>query len=709
MSDRTFRWQGVERTVSKRDFGLWRLVMAGDIEESDIPRFQELIPGDDTPVYATIREARGILEEETTLTGVEQAVADSDPDGENAEVAAEEAVDEFGDLTPNQRLQLYTGIALWMYEDLSSVPIAYIDLYAYGAQVDTDATNLIDDIDDVNVKELYTNLMSQNLLQDEIMELQYGIEDQYSWDLNEEGRPVLRDGAVSSETQMKLARILEDPGGARNERLFDIGLITATTIATGGIGAALGAPALIQTAAAVPRGITGSLAIAGSLSGKVWGSTVGRVAVGGSGIVLGTGTAGLISRSLSLVQSDIELEEKLVEQAKGLVPSVSPRGEYGFPFNPDDPTGRFGQFGPGEDPLTIQRREDPSLATPQAMAGAAVPGYGDRAAPSGEAWTQTGPEPPATSDKVKATARAERQAEVDERLQKEYEQDPFIGVPRDYSIESRSAEVVKRWEDRGFTRRQMEQAGMNLFSTAYPEYRESDVMDIIGNSTPQQLENMQQWMVDARLISPDSAPGRQPYYPGVAGYQTVEALEYVLSLANRGGGHYLSTLEDMAVAGRERTAQEEAEAAALEAEQDRVRIAPYVPETYLEPDMASLRVMATDAVEQGLGRQINQWELELLADQMKADHRQNYDQQEAGRRAAYTAEADMYSGGALYEPTYAEAGEPVEAIDYEAQMAEQFNTMFAKEKQQGEQKDYVADRSQQMFAGMDNAISIFQR
>jgi hypothetical protein len=293
-----------------------------------------------------------------------------------------------------------------------------------------------------------------------------------------------------------------------------------------------------------------------------------------------------------------------------------------------------------------------------------------------------------------------------------YESDPYLGVGRDYETQRATDDIVGEWRSQGLSDQQIRMAGIDLFQdiqTVTPNYRSSDIDKIIGRLTPAQLEEVQNQMVDARLIDPDAFSSGQPFYPGVAGYQTVEALEYALMLANRSGGNWSSTLEQMATLGRERTAEEEAEAAAAEREAARIAIPPYVPETYIEPDMASLRVMATDAVEGELGRKINSWELELLADQMKADHRDNFNQHEAAARAEYTAGKEMYSGGQLYEPSYAEAGEPVEAVDFEARMKEKFNEMFGKEIERKGRTEYVADQSQRLFQGFENAASVIKR
>jgi hypothetical protein len=682
-------YKGERIKVTDRDYGLYKMLEAGEITEAQLEEFQASIDADSTYVNTQQQVHREMRE---------QAAVMAKPAAEDAEVPDEDGdLEDWKSLEPGVRLQLYASIGAAMLQDLKSVPLEYIDVYTYGAFHDTDATKLIDDMDDGAEKTAYDGLLSPNLLQDEVMEYQYGIQDQDSWDLDEQGRPFLRDGEVSDEAQMKLARILNEPG-IQNEPIFDAALMAitslGTTAAVSGAGAALpsllpgaarmGAAAGVQTTAIgtglrqAPGGLKVVLAISGRILGNRGVQAVGAI---GSGVGLVTGGPGLIARSIQAANPDEEIVDKLIQESRQIVPTLNPDHGYDFPFNPDDPLGMADRFSPqprSMGPDTAQPLPETRGGPVTVAGGVTVPSTGRGV------FNTSGPAPSALS------AASER-ARAEETATEEYEADPFIGVDRDYQVQPR---IGDPWGGG---------------KTGVPMYHQSDVDGVLARMTPGQLDQLQGYLVDARVIDEDTRSGGRPYFPGVAGYQTVQGLEYVLGLANRSGRHWAAVASEMAAVGRERTAEEEAEKAAAEAEAARVTFQPYVPETYVEPDMATLRETATEAIESKLGRKVNSWEMQLLADQMQADHRENFDNREAASRAQYTAETGAYAQGKLYEPTYVDEGEAVEAVDYEARMAEQFRKMFGKEEERRDRTEFVADQSQSLFAGFDNAANLIGR
>jgi hypothetical protein len=698
---RTIMYKGERIKVTDRDYGLYKMLEAGEITEAQLEEFQASIAADSTYVN-TQQQVHIALRAE-----VKQAAQMVDPDIEASAVPEGDGdLEDWKALPPEVRFQLYASIGAAMLQDLKSVPLEYIDVYTYGVFHDSDAMDTLDEMDEGNEKTAFDGLLSPNMLQNEIMEYQFGIEDQDSWDLDEQGRPFLRDGEVSDEIQMKLARILNEPG-IENEPIFDAALMavvslgTSTAVSAAGAAAPgllpgiarMGTQAGVQTYAmgSVVRGVPGGLKVTMAVAGRILGNRgVQIVAGGGSAIGLATGGPGLIARSIQAANPDEEVVDKLIQESQQIVPALNPSHGYDFPYNPDDPLGAADRFAPLRG-TTPGPQMGPTVAA-GAAGGRPEPQGGPVAAAGGPTVPNTGrgvfntsgPAPDALSEKAE-TAREE------ELATEEYEADPFIGVDRDYRVQPR---VGDPWGGG---------------KTGVPMYHQTDVDQILSRMTPGQLDDLQGYLVDARIIDEDARASGRPYYPGVAGYQTVQGLEYVLGLANRSGRHWAAVASEMAVIGRERTAEEEAEKAAAEADAARVTFQPYVPETYVEPDMATLRETARDAIETKLGRKVNSWEMQLLADQMQADHRENFDAREAGARAAYTAEAGAYAGGKLYEPTYVDEGEAVEAVDYEARMAEQFRKMFGKEEERRERTEFVADQSQNLFAGFDNAANLIGR
>ena len=129
----------------------------------------------------------------------------------------------------------------------------------------------------------------------------------------------------------------------------------------------------------------------------------------------------------------------------------------------------------------------------------------------------------------------------------------------------------------------------------------------------------------------------------------------------------------------------------------RVR-APFERRAYLAPDYDTLTQYVKGVANQRVGRSLNQSELVLLADQMKSDHRANFDVVEKARKAQYDA------AGRGVDPGFVG-----EEVDMEASFREFFETKYANEIGRGEDVERVFNSSRNLFNGLDNAARLLGR
>lgn len=697
---RTIVRNGVPEKVSLRDYGLWTMVEAGTITEGEMARFQEEIPEG-----ASIKEARRLAQELKFPTTAEV----TDPTDEDSEVLEGDGrLDTAENLTDGQRLEIYMSIAVMALEDINDVPMEYLQTYAYGATRDTAARALIDEMPE-DEGEVFRRLMSPQRLYEEAMAYQFHIEDTQG-EIGTTGVTQLVNTEDRLPTEvMRKFEVMQGTPDAENEPVWDAGVMALSTILTGGVAAAVGAPALFQTAAGAPGSLPRVLALAGKITGKAptafkWGK---RVAYGGSAVSLGTGTPALIARILEQGSMSVEEVENLQSGLDRVMPGFEPNA-FAYPFSKDDPLGfayRSAVYGTVRGGVpTVQPPSNltgiPSGAEAEVLAaGSPYDRPGAPEAPLGATMRDSLDQPSEwkNEDPVTEVAKAKAEAiDEQEQAEKAFAEDPFVGIA---DMGYRSEKDLTRGMGGGW--RQGPEGGLTGGTT--PMYHDSDVDKVFSRMTPAQLIQFQDRMIRARLIAVDASPSRQPHFPGVAGFQTVEAMKYVMELANREGKHYLLMAEQMAQVGDERTAADDAADAAAKALADRVRIDPYVPQAYLAPDQATLRGSIRENAERELGRKMNPWELTLLADQMLADDRANYELSEDARKDQYRGKVDAFKGGALYEPVEVEIDFDDEAIDAEARMVEQFQKMFKGEIARKERTESVSANTQNFFAGVRNA------
>lgn len=218
-----------------------------------------------------------------------------------------------------------------------------------------------------------------------------------------------------------------------------------------------------------------------------------------------------------------------------------------------------------------------------------------------------------------------------------------------------------------------------------PRYRMTDVEQTLGNMTPGQLLDFQERAIAAGLIDPESTARGGRFSLGTPDNHTLSAMNTVMGNANRMGQNWGATLRDMVERAAEQPKPSESRG-------------PFVRRSYPTPDYATLSQVAKAAVSQRLGREINDWEMALLADQQKTLHRQEFDTQEATRLAEWRAQ-----GRAMDAERRIATPKPTQQVDASARFSQFFDEKFANELDRAEDTDRVARKSGALFAGLDNA------
>lgn len=215
-----------------------------------------------------------------------------------------------------------------------------------------------------------------------------------------------------------------------------------------------------------------------------------------------------------------------------------------------------------------------------------------------------------------------------------------------------------------------------------PLYRYSDIDHLMGAWTPMALERIESEMIRAGLIDPKAKVNGMGYVPGMKGEHLRQGIEGLLTVSNRHGTSWTKMLVDLAEANIE------------EVEADPLRpgrvIAPYLP-----PDYATLSQTAKNAVKQSLGRNINDWELKMLADAMAGDYRAQYDQAVNEEKLIWEAEGRAQDSGAFEDvPSVGSKIDPM------ARFAERFEKQFKGELDEREQTLQVEAATGNLFGGL---------
>lgn len=301
-----------------------------------------------------------------------------------------------------------------------------------------------------------------------------------------------------------------------------------------------------------------------------------------------------------------------------------------------------------------------------------------------------------------------------ETAEDRYNKDPYIGVPRDYIRDTRPDTSHITGADRRFlprynprdpsdSRNRPEVTGADrrfLPPVPYgsPRYNQSDVMDEIAKWSYLDIIKFQEQAVAAGLINPDSSVGGASFIPGSFDAFTERALTGAMNQANVNGDNqtYWDALDEM-IEGREK---------AKEIYGDSEQPPTWVAPTYFAPDYATISQNVKSVFSQRLGREPNGWEMDLLADQFKADHRAEFDAEVLGPdQRARNYELDNFDArGRAEEPGEVEIpdlpSETVQGVDPLARMFENFDTEFSNELGARQRWDSVQSKTSNLFGSL---------
>jgi hypothetical protein len=224
-----------------------------------------------------------------------------------------------------------------------------------------------------------------------------------------------------------------------------------------------------------------------------------------------------------------------------------------------------------------------------------------------------------------------------------------------------------------------------------PRYRDIDFELLQATLTERQIDIFQDRMIRAGYMREDGKTG-------VMDTPTIDTLKRVLYESNVNGYEWQGWSARMATEGDKVSAEEDADekTARLKA------LGPFQRNVYLEPDYAALSLTAKDAMEQQLGRQINDWEMQFLVDEQEDDYREQFDVGEAARLSNYQGqvraiEDDLTAGDTV-------GGGTMQDVDPGARFQQAFESKFEKELNRREKTIDAEERTGTLMQGLNNAM-----
>jgi len=289
--------------------------------------------------------------------------------------------------------------------------------------------------------------------------------------------------------------------------------------------------------------------------------------------------------------------------------------------------------------------------------------------------------------------------------QARYNEDPFLGVPQDYF---RIDDTVEKAGGYGIPGYPVDKVTSNVIETPYaglagfptkeeilrlnqerggPIYSASSINSEVARWDQYDIIEFQQRALEGGLINPESSIDGVYYLPGSLDAHTMRALEHAMIQAN--------------VNGNKQTYEEALDGIILAREKykdlfgDKDQPPPWTPsQAYFEIDPATAEQKTKAWMREELGRDPNQWEINIMADQMKVEHRANYDERMAGEKAVYEAT------GRAAEYDEPQALPDFQNVDEDARFAEQFEDRYSVELGQMERHEQVQESTTNLFSGL---------
>ena len=282
-------------------------------------------------------------------------------------------------------------------------------------------------------------------------------------------------------------------------------------------------------------------------------------------------------------------------------------------------------------------------------------------------------------DKLRARWKAEADAKA---------ANPLIGVPEGYNrvTDPTLKDDLSKMKNVGTFLSMFGDNATMMDVMSGSEYRASDPHKELSRMTGQQLIEFQERAIDAGLIDPKSTTAGY-FRIGQLEGQTFSAMTSAMAQANVTGNaqDYWEAMDDMIAARQEYEEKFGTEAAPTWTP----------PRAYFAPDYATISQNVKSVFRGQLGRDPNGWEMDLLADQFRSDHRAAYDAEMAGSRAQFEAEGRAQESGIPETPVVGEAIDPV------ARMAENFETTFSDEMDAKSRWADVKSKGRNLFGSLN--------
>lgn len=275
--------------------------------------------------------------------------------------------------------------------------------------------------------------------------------------------------------------------------------------------------------------------------------------------------------------------------------------------------------------------------------------------------------------------------QFEEQRVKEFNADPSLGVPHDFyrgprdrSQLANDADLLRSRGVRNFMTEEM----LKVRVPTSAIYQVSSVLDQVAIWSVFDLIAFQGKAIEAGLLNPDTL------FSGAADPQTISALTTAMTQANiNGNGMTFDEAMDMMVQAR-------ADAKELYGDEDQPPT--WTPSrAYFAPDYATISQNVKGLFAQRLGRDPNEWEMDLLADEFRADHRSQYDEVQAGNRGVFDAKGRAEETGEIQIPDVQQDVDPF------ARMAENFDEDFSDELDAKSRWNDVQSKSRNLFGSFD--------
>jgi len=213
-----------------------------------------------------------------------------------------------------------------------------------------------------------------------------------------------------------------------------------------------------------------------------------------------------------------------------------------------------------------------------------------------------------------------------------------------------------------------------------PRYNTDDYRREMQRMTPGQIQQFEEAAKAAGLLPESHVPDTMRD-PAMAA-----ALEDAMYRANVAGNTWREILTTM---GDEKSA---ADAFDLDEWYNN-----FVPSSaYMKLDQATIDQTVKTSMREVLGREANQWEIDLFADGMRSDHRENYDQRISSEQQVWNAR------GRAQEFDGPQGVGTVQEVDEEARFAETFEKQYDVEIDERERWQQMKTDSRNLFGGLSN-------